>query len=268
MIILTQDYKTVSLQSAIAFLHKSGKKIPAKVRYIYEPHYGVNFATTKRWTSAYHGIPSNSDVKGALFPHYEGGFFLHADFAQNEYKVFSALAQEPAIVNAFREGRDIHRFIAAKVFSKPESEITKIERNVAKRLSFGLLYSKSVAAIATDYFYGDITYAQKLFDDFFILYPNIKSYINQQKEFMFNNGYVTTVFGDPIHITYDSNKLKYDVKDFIAQFERITDKESYPSINKLYVAYKSGKISAENLIFQFPNVNKLFNSQSQTTSSR
>lgn len=209
--------KEISDQDGIAFaktLHnKNGINI-YKYFTLYSPHYGVNAAETRRWTSAFHGIPAASDIKACFIPFQENGIFLHADFAQNEYKVFAALAKEEAIVQAFREGRDIHRFIASKTFQKPESEISSAERNVAKRLSFGLLYGKSVAAIAEEYFRGDIKYAQKLFDDFFTMFPRIKGYMEEQKQMLFEKGYVTTVFGDPIHITYDSNK-KSAVNDAI-----------------------------------------------------
>lgn len=177
-----------------------------KVFTLYQPEYGVCSAGTARWTSAYHGIPAASDVKTCFVPSKPNHIFLHADFSQNEYRVFAALAKEDGIIQAFREGKDIHRFIAAKTFQKPESEITGAERNVAKRLSFGLLYGKSVQAIAEEYFRGDVKYAQKLFDDFFQMFPRVKAYIEEQKEMLFELGYVTTVFGDPIYISYDASK--------------------------------------------------------------
>lgn len=135
------------------FVDISGKQIPDKVgiefakslkdKNIYKNMHllqaGFNpcAAVTRRWSSSFHGLPASGDTKGCLVPFEEEQLFFHADFAQNEYKVFAALAQEPAIIQAFREGRDIHRFIASKVFGKPESEITSSERNVAKRCVHG-----------------------------------------------------------------------------------------------------------------------------------
>lgn len=210
-----KDGTPISDQAGIAYAKRKMGDQAYKYFTLYCPEYGVCAADTRRWTSAFHGLPAASDIKSCFAPiQGENGIFLHADFSQNEYKVFAALAKEDGIVQAFREGKDIHRFIASKTFQKPESEITGAERNVAKRLSFGLLYGKSVPAIADEYFRGDIKYAQKLFDDFFTMFPRVKAYIEEQKEMLFSRGYITTVFGDPIHITYDPNK-KSSINDAI-----------------------------------------------------
>ena len=202
----TKDGSEITLSQALAFLECKGIT-PPKLEHYYCPHYGVNSAATRRWTSAYHGIPGNGEIKGALVPRWKNGFFLHADFSQNEYRVFAALAGEEAIMQAFREGKDIHRFIASKVFNKPEKEITGAERNVAKRLSFGLLYGKGIPAIAEEYFRGDVKYAQSLFDMFFNMFPRIKAYMEEQKAMLFNKGYITTVWGDPIYLPYDASSV-------------------------------------------------------------
>jgi hypothetical protein len=229
----------------LAVLLKRDKNIKLNnYQYLYQPKYGVNAAITRRWSSSYHGIPSNSDVKTAFVPKEEDDIFLHADFAQNEYKVFAALAKEDAIVQAFREGKDIHMFIASKTFKKPEEEINSAERNVAKRLSFGLLYGKTVAAIADDYFNGDVPYAQKLFDDFYTMFPNIKVYIEQQKNVLFDTGGVTTVFGDFIPIVYDANKPS-SVNESIRFAGNYPTQSSASSVAAL-VGYNFNKYSKEN----------------------
>lgn len=195
----------ISDQAGIAYARQHLGAASYRYQHLYTPHYGVNSAATRRWTSAYHGLPGNSDVKGALVPRNPGGFFMHADFSQNEYRVFAALAKEEAIMQAFLEGKDIHRYIASQVFNKDEDEISDAERNMAKRLSFGLLYGKSVAAIAEEYFRGDINYAQWLFDTFFAMFPRIKVYMEAQRQMLFDQGYITTVWGDPIYLSYDAD---------------------------------------------------------------
>lgn len=242
----TKDGSEITLSQALAFLECKGIT-PPKLEHYYCPHYSVNAAVTRRWTSAFHGIPANSDVKACLVPRHKDGFFLHADFSQNEYRVFAALAKEGAIMQAFREGKDIHRFIASKVFNKPEKEISSAERNVAKRLSFGLLYGKSIVAIAEEYFRGDVKYAQSLFDMFFSMFPAIKTYMEQQKQQLFEHGYVTTVWGDPIYITYNANSLYVDARKFIAQFAALPNPEDYPNLLSLYLSYQEGRDTLESL---------------------
>ena len=180
-------------------------------------------------------------------PRWKNGFFLHADFSQNEYRVFAALAGEEAIMQAFREGKDIHRFIATKVFNKPEKEITGAERNVAKRLSFGLLYGKGIPAIAEEYFRDDVKYAQSLFDMFFNMFPRIKAYMEEQKQMLFDKGYITTVWGDPIYLPYDASSVYVDAKRFIAKFAYVEDRSKYPELARLYDQYQAGHLGLEAL---------------------
>lgn len=234
----------VSDQDGINFaVDKLGESVLNEY-HLYALYYGVNSAVTKRWTSAFHGIPANADVKGVFIPHFKNGYFVHADFSQNEYKVFAALAKEEAIVQAFREGKDIHRFIASKLYSKPEAEISGVERSVAKKLSFGLLYGKGIPAIAEEYFRGDVAYAQSLFDMFFTMFPRVKAYIEEQKAILFANREVYTVFGDAIKIEFDETKItseKIDYEGLFKHFSTLDNKENYPELHRLYKDYLEGK---------------------------
>lgn len=118
---------------------------------------------------------------------------------------------------------------------------------VAHNCSFGLLYGKSIVAIAEEYFRGDVKYAQSLFDMFFSMFPAIKTYMEQQKQQLFEHGYVTTVWGDPIYITYNANSLYVDARKFIAQFAALPNPEDYPNLLSLYLSYQEGRDTLESL---------------------
>lgn len=139
---------------------------------------------------------------------------------------------------------------------KPYNESLQISTDsvIAHNCSFGLLYMKTVAAIADDYFRGDVKYAQKLFDDFFEMFPNVKLYIERQKAMLLDKGYVTTVFGDAIHLPYDSSKLYYSIDIFLEKFKLIENKEEYPKLCNLYNSYINGKLRKEEISYSFPKL--------------
>ncbi|MCP3684089.1 MAG: hypothetical protein GY861_15520, partial [bacterium] len=74
--------------------------------------------------------------------------------------------------------------------------------------SNSILYGKSVAGFATDYLRGDFQAAQKFFDDFFNAYPNVKKYIDESHRLVLEQGWVPTLFGDPIYVNGQNDNAK------------------------------------------------------------
>jgi hypothetical protein len=174
--------------------------------HLYEPHYNVNATVTRRWSSSYHGIPSNSDIRVAFEPFWADGFFGKLDYSQMELRTMAALAGEESLLQAFRDGKDIHRFIASAIFDKPEGEISDAERGWSKKASFGFVYGKSVATFAEEYFRGDVPKTVAFFAKIYGMFPRLRDYIERQTQQLFDEGYVTTIWGDPIYIEYDRGK--------------------------------------------------------------
>lgn len=75
--------------------------------------------------------------------------WVEVDYSQLELRVAAALSQDPDFMEVFRGGRDIHREIAASIFSKPGDQIEKAERFMAKAVSFGIIYGRTGKALAT-----------------------------------------------------------------------------------------------------------------------
>lgn len=173
---------------------------------LYEPHYGIAAAATRRWSSSFHGLPSSSDVQQCLKPYAEDQIVFKCDYSQFELRILALLAKADSLIATFKSGKDVHRFVASKVFQKSEEEISDTERSFAKKAVFGIVFLKTVQAFADDYMKGDLKAAKEFFEMFFNMFPEIQNYIEGQKERLYGKGYITTIFGDPIYLSYDNNK--------------------------------------------------------------
>src|SRR5262249_13922134 len=117
----------------------------------------------------------------------EGHALVVADYAQAELRVVAVLANEPALLDAFNRGVDVHAATAARLLKKPIEEITKAERQRAKACSFGFLYGQGVAGFVR---YARATYgvtlteaeARKLRAGWFNTYPLLRAWQERQLE--------------------------------------------------------------------------------------
>lgn len=109
-------------------------KISADEAFLEQTSFGVGTAETGRWRSAYHVIPTGSSVKKLYTSRFKGGTILQPDFSANELRCVASAAQEENMLQAFREGKDIHRANAAKIYNVPEDQVTTFQRRFAKTL--------------------------------------------------------------------------------------------------------------------------------------
>lgn len=123
-----------------------------------------------------------------------GCYLLSADYSQVELRILAHLTQDPALLEIFREGRDIHAATAARLFSVPENKVTKTQRRIAKTTVFGTIYGISSFGLAarTDLSRGE---AQQLIDGLFETYPGLKRIFDETLEFGRTHGYVETILG-------------------------------------------------------------------------
>jgi len=185
--------------------------------YLYQPSYGVNRAKTKRWTSAYHGIPSMSESRQCFVSRYgDSGIFMKGDFSQHELRIIAALCQDPGLQEAFINNRDLHRMVASKMYDKPEDEVTDNERAVAKSANFGIVYLKTPESFAIDYLNGDVEAARRLFGVIFDMFPLLREWRDRQiaslhEQIAAQGGQfvrfpIHTLWGDPIWHEFDATK--------------------------------------------------------------
>ncbi|MDE6269511.1 MAG: DNA polymerase I, partial [Muribaculaceae bacterium] len=123
-----------------------------------------------------------------------GDLMLSADYSQIELRLMADLSGDPAMVEAFREGKDIHRSTAAKIFGVPLDEVTDNQRRAAKTANFGIIYGISAFGLSErlNIPRGE---AKALIDGYMRTYPGVQAYMNDAIERARRDGYVTTLHG-------------------------------------------------------------------------
>ncbi|RTE55044.1 DNA polymerase I [Arenibacter aquaticus] len=133
-------------------------------------------------------------VRKAFIPRNEDYILLAADYSQIELRVIAALSQETTMIEAFKNGEDIHASTASKVFNIPLEEVSREQRSNAKTVNFGIIYGVSAFGLSNQ---TDLSRAEakELIDTYYKTYPKLRNYISEQIEFARENGYVQTVLG-------------------------------------------------------------------------
>jgi DNA polymerase-1 len=132
------------------------------------------------------------EVRKSFIPRDENHVLLAADYSQIELRIIAALSEEENMMEAFKNGEDIHASTAAKVFNVPLDEVTREQRSNAKTVNFGIVYGVSAFGLSnqTDLSRSE---AKELIDTYYETYPKLKSYMSAQVDFAREHGYVETV---------------------------------------------------------------------------
>jgi DNA polymerase-1 len=131
-------------------------------------------------------------VRKAFVPRSEEYILLAADYSQIELRVIAAMSEEETMIEAFKNGEDIHASTAAKVFNVPLEKVTREQRSNAKTVNFGIIYGVSAFGLSNQ---TDLsrTEAKELIETYYETYPKLRKYISSQVDFARDHGYVTTV---------------------------------------------------------------------------
>lgn len=124
----------------------------------------------------------------------EGHLFLSADYSQIELRLVSDFAHDETMLEAFKNGDDIHAITAAKIYHKSPEEVTADERRHAKTANFGILYGISAFGLAQRLGIPRAD-AKYIIDNYFDTFPTIKRYMHDSVEDARDNGYVSTKMG-------------------------------------------------------------------------
>jgi len=124
----------------------------------------------------------------------EGEVWFSADYSQIELRLMAHLSQDPHMVEAFRQGQDIHAATAAKIYKIGLDEVTKEQRRRAKTANFGIIYGISAFGLSNRL---NITRsdAKQLINDYFENFPHVQAYMKASVERARANGYAETLFG-------------------------------------------------------------------------
>ena len=131
-------------------------------------------------------------VRKAFVPRNEDYILLAADYSQIELRVIAALSEEETMIEAFKNGEDIHASTASRVFNVPLSEVNREQRSNAKTVNFGIIYGVSAFGLSNQ---TDLSRAEAkaLIDTYYATYPKLRAYIADQIDFARDNGYVKTI---------------------------------------------------------------------------
>ncbi len=142
----------------------------------------------------------------------DGCLFLSADYSQIELRLLAHMSQDPHLLEAFRSGQDIHAATAAKIFRTPIDQVTKDQRRRAKTANFGIIYGISAFGLSQQL---DCPRAEAkaLIDDYFAAFPQVIDFIESQKQFAREHGYVETLFGRRRYLA-DINSHNATVRSF------------------------------------------------------
>lgn len=124
----------------------------------------------------------------------EGCVLLTADYSQIELRMLAHMAQEEKMIDAFREGLDIHTKTAMDVYDVSKEEVTPQMRREAKVVNFGMVYGQSEFGLAEELGISRND-AKEFMDKYFASYPRIKSFMEETIVACQEQGYVSTLFG-------------------------------------------------------------------------
>ncbi len=133
-------------------------------------------------------------IRKAFVPGTPDGVIVSADYSQIELRIMAHLSCDAHLVQAFRDGVDVHAATAAKIFHIPVEEVTREQRGMAKTANFGIMYGISSFGLAQR-LHLSRSAAKELIDGYFASFPAIRSFIDDSIAFARENGYVETLFG-------------------------------------------------------------------------
>lgn len=122
-----------------------------------------------------------------------GQLFFSADYSQIELRVMAHLSGDENMVEAFREGYDIHAATAARIYKEDINSVSRDQRTKAKRANFGIIYGITVFGLAERL---DISRdeAKQLIEGYFNTFPGVHAYMEKAKETAREHGYAETFF--------------------------------------------------------------------------
>ena len=134
------------------------------------------------------------EIRKAFIPSAPDGVIMSADYSQIELRIMAHLSGDAHLIEAFRQGKDVHAITAAKIFGIDADEVTPDQRRIAKTANFGIMYGISAFGLAQRLKIprGD---AKKIIDDYFTNFPAVSAFINDTIASAREKGYVETLFG-------------------------------------------------------------------------
>ncbi len=128
-----------------------------------------------------------------VFKPENGKIYIDADYSQIELRVLAHLSNDKHMIEAFKNGEDIHKQAASKVFGIPQEEVTKEQRSSAKAVNFGIVYGISDFGLGTQLGISRKK-AKEYIEQYLTEYSGVKKFMDKSIEFAKQNGFAETMF--------------------------------------------------------------------------
>jgi DNA polymerase I len=152
------------------------------------------------------------EIRKAFIPRDENHVLLSADYSQIELRIVAAISGDPAMCEAFRQGKDIHTATAARVYNVDEKDVVKEMRYKAKSVNFGIIYGQGAFGLA-DNLAISRTEAKEIIDNYKKQFSGIQRYMDDTVNFAREHGYVQTLVGRKRWLR-DINSSNFTVRGF------------------------------------------------------
>ncbi len=137
-----------------------------------------------------------------------GHEWLGADYSQIEIRVLAQLSGDPALIEIFNKGEDVHAGVASRVFGVAPEAVTKEMRRQAKVINFGIIYGMGINALRAN-LGGTREEAEQFYDNYFRTFPRIRHYFDEVKSDAYRQGFTATYFGRRRHLAGLKSKLPF-----------------------------------------------------------
>lgn len=157
-------------------------------------------------------IPRNKMIKN-LIVSTPGTCLLQLDYSQAELRVLAMLSGDPALIDIYVSGRDLHDAVADMMFG-PDGHKDKELRNLAKTINFGIAYGRGAGSIATK-FGKSMSEAQAIIDKWFAPMPKVKEFINNRRRMANRGEPCVTIFGRERHFVMTDTERNHIQNEYI-----------------------------------------------------
>lgn len=191
------DYRTLQKLKS-TYLDALPTYIDANTRRVHTT-FGQTIAATGRLSSNHPNLqnipirtPEGRQVREAFIPTSDDYTLVSADYSQIELRLIAAMSEDQAMISAFQNNEDIHAITAARVFKIPLTEVTRELRSYAKIVNFGIIYGVSAFGLSRQ---SNLSRkeAAEMIENYFLSYPRLRTFMDDQVSFCKENGYVETL---------------------------------------------------------------------------
>ncbi|NVO19598.1 MAG: DNA polymerase I [Bacteroidetes bacterium] len=134
------------------------------------------------------------EIRKAFVPRNEEFTLLSADYSQIELRIIASISKDAAMIEAFRQGMDIHTATAANIYGISPAEVDRDQRRNAKSVNFGIIYGISAFGLSENLSIPRKE-AAEIIEQYFIKFPGIKAYMDSTIQFAREKEYVETICG-------------------------------------------------------------------------